>query len=302
MDYPKTVPGVNLHNDKFHDGDQSQGIDPSLDPAAWANAVTDEILNLQEAGNVSADENRLDQVKTAILNLIRGSGNSATKATTALFGVARRATDAKASGGIDNEDYITSKQLADNIPQKATDAQAGAGIDNQTFVTPKQLKNNVPPVFEEGTTMLFVQSAAPVGWTKITTHHNKALRIVNTEGGGGAGSVNFSSAFANKSIDGAIGNATAGGSVSVSNRTLTTSQMPSHGHDIPTRNASGDGSALERAPSSDGTFTTNNVGGGSAHNHTASFTGVAHSHSFSGVDINMAVKYVDAIICQKDAV
>ena len=34
------------------------------------------------------------------------------------------------------------------------------------------------------------------------------------------------------------------------------------------------------------------------HNH--SFTGSAHNHSFSGTSINMAVRYLDVIIAQKD--
>jgi hypothetical protein len=48
--------------------------------------------------------------------------------------------------------------------------------------------------FESGTRMLFQQSTAPLGWTKSTTHDNKALRIVSgTTGSGGTNT--FSSAF-----------------------------------------------------------------------------------------------------------
>ena len=35
-----------------------------------------------------------------------------------------------------------------------------------------------------------------------------------------------------------------------------------------------------------------------SHGHT--FTGSAHNHSFSGTSINMAVRYLDVIIAQKD--
>ena len=41
--------------------------------------------------------------------------------------------------------------------------------------------------FASGTVMLFVQTSAPTGWTKSTTHDNKALReISGTVGTGGS--------------------------------------------------------------------------------------------------------------------
>ena len=33
--------------------------------------------------------------------------------------------------------------------------------------------------FGAGTAMIFQQTAAPTGWTKSTTHNNKALRLIN---------------------------------------------------------------------------------------------------------------------------
>ena len=42
-------------------------------------------------------------------------------------------------------------------------------------------------IFPTGTTMMFAQSAAPVGWTKSTTFNNYMLRIVSTTGGGSGG-------------------------------------------------------------------------------------------------------------------
>ncbi len=65
MDYPSN-PIVKLHNGKFTDGNQSEGIDPSLDPASWMNAVTDELLNLITAAGLTPDENILNQVLQAI--------------------------------------------------------------------------------------------------------------------------------------------------------------------------------------------------------------------------------------------
>ena len=55
-------------------------------------------------------------------------------------------------------------------------------------------------VIPSGTTMLFVQASAPTGWTKVTTHNNKALRVVSGTGGGSGGSLNFTDVFANRGV------------------------------------------------------------------------------------------------------
>lgn len=146
-----------------------------------------------------------------------------------------------------------------------------------------------------GTSMLFVQTSAPTGWTKSTTHNNKALRVVSGAASSG-GSVDFTTAFASQ---------TPSGSVSVSgtvgSTTLSTSQIPSHSHSPITGTtgyqewSAGAGSYV--SATSGGTFAfyfssaTGSTGGGGSHNH--SFSGSA---SFSGNAINLAVQYVDVII------
>ena len=55
-----------------------------------------------------------------------------------------------------------------------------------------------PPEIPSGTAMLFVQSTAPTGWTKLTDHDNAALRVVSGTAGSG-GTINFSDLF-NSSI------------------------------------------------------------------------------------------------------
>ncbi len=47
--------------------------------------------------------------------------------------------------------------------------------------------------FQSGTVMLFQQTAAPVGWTKLTTHNDKTLRVVS--GTVGSGGTNAFSAY-----------------------------------------------------------------------------------------------------------
>ena len=47
--------------------------------------------------------------------------------------------------------------------------------------------------------MLFYQSSAPTGWTKSTSHNNKALRVVSGSASSG-GSNSFTSTFASRSV------------------------------------------------------------------------------------------------------
>jgi glycerol-3-phosphate dehydrogenase len=74
MDYPVSDPKVGLHNGKFPDGSADGTIKPSLDPAAWANAVTDEILAVIASGGLAKDEANHSQMASAILAMIAAHG------------------------------------------------------------------------------------------------------------------------------------------------------------------------------------------------------------------------------------
>jgi hypothetical protein len=139
-------------------------------------------------------------------------------------------------------------------------------------------------VFPSGTKMLFQQTTAPTGWTKDTTHNNKALRVVSGTASSG-GTVAFTTAFASKAVTGTVGSTT-----------LTTSQIPSHAHTITSASSANTGTAStnQLAVGRDGTLFNNqnpiaNTGGGNSHNH-----------SFTGTAINLDVSYVDLIIATKD--
>jgi hypothetical protein len=129
--------------------------------------------------------------------------------------------------------------------------------------------------------MLFVQTSAPTGWTKSTTHDNKALRIVSGAASSG-GSVAFTTAFASQSVAGTVGSTT-----------LTTSQIPSHSHvtQSETYGVGGGGAVVISTIGNLGSRygNTQNEGGGGSHTHT-----------FTGTAINLAVQYVDSIIAIKD--
>jgi microcystin-dependent protein len=131
--------------------------------------------------------------------------------------------------------------------------------------------------------MLFVQTSAPTGWVKSTAHNNKSLRVVSGTAGSG-GSVAFTTAFANQAVSGTNG--------AIGDTTLTIAQIPSHTHTYVA--LSGSNFSSFDAPGGDyqlGDDNTGARGGGGSHTHTAS--------AFTGTAINLAVQYVDVIICTK---
>ncbi len=139
--------------------------------------------------------------------------------------------------------------------------------------------------FPAGTLMLFQQTSAPTGWTKQTTHDNKALRVVSGSASSG-GSVAFTTAFASQGVSGTVGSTT-----------LTISQIPSHNHSYANR-GDGDGSPIgDNGTYNYGTFVGFSGGGGSV---APQGGGGSHNHSFSGTAINLAVQYVDLIIASKN--
>jgi hypothetical protein len=136
----------------------------------------------------------------------------------------------------------------------------------------------ITPPFPAGTRLLFQQTTAPTGWTKITTYNDAALRVVSGAAGTG-GSVGFTTAFASKSVTGTVGNTT-----------LTIDQIPNHSHGLQGYvSIDGGGSFGNPAGSSNIYSSTFGAGGGQSHTHT-----------FTGTAINLAVQYVDIIIASKD--
>ena len=185
---------------------------------------------------------------------------------------------------------------------------------NSDFTLTLPSASGTVDVFSSGTKMLFQQTAAPTGWTKDTTHDNKALRVVTGTASTG-GSVAFTTAFASQAVSGSIANATAtniaatqGGTVG--NTTLSTAQMPNHSHSIQRggseANSGGNGGIFNLQLNSGTNFsTTQTEGSTNAHNHSFSgdshnHTQNAHNHTFTGTAINLAVSYVDLIIATKD--
>jgi hypothetical protein len=119
--------------------------------------------------------------------------------------------------------------------------------------------------FPPGTLMLFVQTAAPTGWTKSTTHDNKALRVVSGSVTTG-GTQNFT----------AVLNGTVGAT------TLTEAQIPSHTHTVGISFIGFTNLGASTGVRTSGSINTGATGGGDSHTHS------------------MDVAYVDVIIATKD--
>ncbi len=168
--------------------------------------------------------------------------------------------------------------------------------------------------FPSGTSMLFQQTSAPTGWTKQTTHDDKALRIVTGSVGTG-GSVAFSTALGS-------GATVAGGSVSgspdasslsvsisgnISNTTLSNSNIPSHSHSFSTSQGGADSNvAVGRRGPVNHNLSTSNTGSGGSHNHGHNLSGSMSGNigvgnlAVGASTATINVNYVDFIIANKD--
>jgi len=149
--------------------------------------------------------------------------------------------------------------------------------------------------FPSGTRMLFQQTTPPAGWTKDTTTtdlDNSAIRLTTGTVGSG-GSLNFTDAMASRALSG-----------SVAGHTLTTAQIPLHGH--PARYST----SVDNDEQAEGGIMLSNKPG--QKQNVAAYTGTlgdtlgqqiggtgggeAHNHGLSMTNLNMAVRYFDTVV------
>lgn len=158
---------------------------------------------------------------------------------------------------------------------------------------------------------VFHQTAAPTGWTKVTTQNDKALRLVSGTGGGAGGTNSFSSMMRDFNIGGAVSVPT----TATGGTTLATPQIPGHSHP---NSVSLVLSAVPALFNPDGSFAGWNGGdvgrfGGwtrvspdTGDTSPTSLRSQPHSHPFSGSatvpnqPVNIAVQYIDVLICTFD--
>ena len=151
--------------------------------------------------------------------------------------------------------------------------------------------------FPSGTRLLFQQSVAPPGWTKEIVHNDATLRVVTGSATVG-GSVAFSTVFSNRTISGTI-----------AGTALTIDQMPAHGHSLFQTAASFSSKvfneasmALNVGTSVQSTRTWNDRSASPDGEVLAATAGgsQAHTHAFTGANMDLRIKYVDVIIGIKD--
>ena len=134
--------------------------------------------------------------------------------------------------------------------------------------------------FTSGTTLLFYQASAPTGWTQVTSHNDKALRVVSGTGGGSGGSTAFTSVFASRGVP-----------------------LPDHNHGINdpghTHNV-----LLNRGPLVNSGGADSFKDGGSSGSISTSTTGItiknASETQTTGNTMDFAVQYIDIILCSKN--
>jgi hypothetical protein len=150
---------------------------------------------------------------------------------------------------------------------------------------------------EAGTTMLFAQRAAPIGWQQLTDpeYVDAAIRLVGGQGGDTVGTRGFTEVLTTgytynapiTIIDGILGYTT-----------LDANQLAGHYHydNIERYGYGGGYDACGPNSGNGGIYTSGSIGGGGSGPHTHGFNGQPSNAQYSG---NFAVRYVDTIIARK---
>jgi hypothetical protein len=117
-----------------------------------------------------------------------------------------------------------------------------------------------------GSVILFAMASPPAGWTKVTdsSYNDRALRVVTGTGAGLSGSVNFTSAFTNQSVNGSVISTVTNVSLIITN--------------------------FEDIENEQNQFRV----------YRYAISDPGHAHEFVGTSIDLSVKYLDLIIASKD--
>ena len=219
-------------------------------------------------------------------------------------------------------------QLYDDYPP-TSNSKSTAVVPNVV----RQLYDETVGVIPEDTAMLFYQSIAPTGWTQVTSSvNNRALRVTNSEGGNSSGNMGFTEAFAasrNVPLEEHTHEASAGNQSANHNHSGETSEHGGHQHGITDPGHTHEYESVEAEKESEGeneNSVVNNISNegrttessttgisiktGGAHQHEVNIGNQSanHNHTItvensgtSGASMDFQVRYLDVIICTKDA-
>lgn len=192
-----------------------------------------------------------------------------------LIGTEHSATEGRHSFAVGNtaaRDSITNWQIGSIFFNTITSPVTTQRVVSLGPVVWEDIGAPLVPEIEAGTIMCFFQAAAPTGWTQDVTQNDKVFRVVNTAGGGDAGSWTISG-------------------VTVDSHVLSTVEMPAHTH--PSAAAVSGTQTVDTVgdpgdfPAKAGTA-TGSTGGGGGHVHGLTSDGAWRP------------AYIDVILAAKD--
>lgn len=226
----------------------------------------------------------LDTIDTTIKSVSDVANAAATKANN-LSDLASAAS-ARTNLGIANHELVSVNSSGDITATGTIDATKLSG--NLPAISGASLTGIQP--FPAGTKMVFFQASAPTGWTQVTSHNDKALRVVSGSGGGDGGTTNFSSAHTHTHTD----------NFAVSSHTLSASEMPKHRHSAGSNSSASYPAGANVKMLLDPSSSYNNQTVYTDYDKTSDAVG--HNHGLTGAvdSTTISPKYIDVIVCSKD--
>lgn len=175
------------------------------------------------------------------------------------------------------------RDLKAAISERMAVAHSWAGDANDGKLLDSAITTVIESVYGlvSGTDMLFVQSAAPTGWTQVTALNDRVLRLVSGTGGGTGGSWTISG-------------------ISVDGHTLTLAEIPAHDHPATAIMGSEDQDSFAGTLTDSADSAINVKGTSGSHVSIGSRGGGgSHTHGLT-IGSSWRPSYVDVIQASKD--
>lgn len=145
-------------------------------------------------------------------------------------------------------------------------------------------------IFPQTSAVVFWQASAPTGWVTVTTHNNKALRVVSGAAGNSGGTNDFTTTMASRPLSATVPVTVNG--VAGQPTTLDANTIPAHAHPANAgANVSASGGGAARVAN---VGSTGAIGNGGGHTHPVTVNAASGPINTS---IDFAVQYIDTIYC-----